>query len=185
MANERGNVFVGVTGYFMKLDPEEQVITSAEQEITGIDYGYISEDGIEITPNKSTENRRAWQNGDVVRVLTEEADISISLTLIEDKPETRELYYGSPEIDGKTIWNPSNSVRGRFALAVVDPNAAGGKTFRRLYVFDAEVSSTEATTIANNELLGYGITLQVLGSAEVFSTVIDESEVDPEEGTED
>lgn len=176
MATDRGNVFVGVSGFFMKLDPADQVITSADQELTGIDYGYVSDEGVEITPEKSTTNVQAWQNGDTVRVLTEESNVSISMTLIEDKPETRELYYGAPEVDGKIIWNPSNSVRGRFALGVIDPNTSGGETYRRLYVFDGEVSSTEAITLANNELLGYGVTLQVLGQAEVYFGSFDPEE---------
>lgn len=173
---DKNNVFVGVTGKFLKLDPRNQVITSADQEITGIDYGYLSEDGIEISNDKSTENRSAWQNADIVRTLTTEASTTFTFTIIEDTQNARELYFGSAETGGKITWNPAASAEGRFALAVEDPTANGGRSYKRLFVFDGTVSSVEPITIANSEVIGYGITITTLGATEVFTSVVEEDE---------
>lgn len=167
---DKNNAIVGFTGSLVKLDPEDQVVTSSTQTLTGVDYGYISEDGVEITNDKSTTDKKVWQENEVIRTLTDEASITFAMTLVETTDATSELYYGSaPDEDGVVVWSPSNSVRGRFALTVIDPSRAGGQDVAIRYVFDGQVSATEAITVSATEFVQYGVTIKVLGSVQVFN----------------
>lgn len=161
---------VGFTGSLVRLDPEDQEITSSTMEVQGIDYGFVSEDGIEISNDRSTTDKKVWQENEVIRTLTDEASITFAFALVETTSDTSELYYGSkPDENGVIEWSPSDSVRGRFALTVIDPSRAGGQDVALRYVFDGQVSATESITVSTSEFVQYGVTLKVLGKVKVYN----------------
>src|SRR5690606_36981662 len=80
------NVRVAVTGAVMVGPTTAPAPTDADTSPTGFDdLGYISEDGVTETRERSTEQLRAWQNADVLREVVTEASISYTFRMVETK----------------------------------------------------------------------------------------------------
>lgn len=160
MATVASNVRVAVTGAIMLGGPEATTPEGTGTELTGWDdLGYLSEDSFEITPETSSEDLKAWQNGDVVRTVITEAKVTVKFTMIETKKETVELYWGSEvtqtETEGSWEIRPS---------AVLDPkpmviDVIDGAELMRYWFAAAQVTEREALTGPNGEIFGYGVTV--------------------------
>lgn len=161
MTLTKENVRIAVSGRVCLLPADHEPITSATQELPEgtIDLGYLSEDGVTITRDRSTENITAWQHSAVVRTLTTEASVSYSGTAIEDSPAVREFWYGSPEVDGHIEWNPSNAFRGAVVIDALDKDAAGNTYHIRHYIKDAENTETGEITLVSTGAVSYPWTL--------------------------
>lgn len=121
------------------------------------DVGYISDDGVTETRDRSTDTIVAWQNSDTVRTVVTDSSISVQFTGIETNQNMVELFYGSAvtTTDGSVEIVPSDSGgRRSFVLDYVD----GNKTVR-LYLPNAEVSEVGDLTVAAGEAVGYDVTI--------------------------
>jgi len=82
--------------------------TSAVSALTGFTgTGYISDDGVEVAPERSTKDIAAWQNGKIVRTVVTEAKTVYKFTLIETTKAPSSLPTVSP--------SPSPSLRARMS----------------------------------------------------------------------
>ena len=100
MALVAENVRVAVTGAVSVGPTSATAPTDADSPLTGFDdLGYVHEDGVTETRERSTEQLRAWQNADILREVVTEASMSYTFRLVETKKETVELYYGGT-VDG-------------------------------------------------------------------------------------
>src|SRR5690606_25138384 len=91
MALVSENVRVAVTGAVMVGPTSASAPTDADTPPVGFDdLGYISEDGITETRERSTDQLRAWQNADVLREVVTEASISYTFRMVETKAERSE-----------------------------------------------------------------------------------------------
>lgn len=161
---DASQVSVAITGAISKIS-EETVITSANTDVSGegtVNYGFISDDGISITTDTSTNNIVAWQNSAVVRVATTEASTSYEFTLLQNSKESRELYYGATEVAGKILYKPSQMTRGRFVIDYVDTAyGANGEILIGRHVLNrAQITSRGDIVLQNGEPVGYTVTLQ-------------------------
>jgi hypothetical protein len=169
MANTADNVVVGITGSVSVGATTLTAPTSATSVLTDFtELGYISSEGVTFSPDKSSTDIRAFQNGDLVRSVITESTVTYSFMLLETTQAAIELYFGSAMVDGKISYNASNTGgRQSFVIDVVD----GAKNIRH-YVPTGEVLSVEAQTISNGEALGFGVTLTAYAtegvSVEIF-----------------
>lgn len=161
MALNKENVRISVTGAVYLLPDGHAPITSANQQLPAgtVELGYISEDGVTITRDRSTENITAWQHSAVVRTLTTEASVTYAGTCIEDSKEVREFWYGSPEVNGHIAWNPANAFRGAVVIDALDKDARGNTYKIRHYIPDAENTETGDISLVATGTVSYPWTL--------------------------
>lgn len=169
MALDSGNVDVAVTGA-VAFAP---VATAAPADANTVlpaawrQVGYISDDGVVETRDRSTDTIVAWQNADVVRVVTTESSITVQFTAIETNPDSIALYYGAEvdAVDGSVDIVPADS-GGRRSLVV---DYLDGAKYVRLYVPEAELTETGDLTLASGDPAGYDMTLTGYPSASLLS----------------
>ena len=116
--------------------------------------GYVSEDGIVRTPERTTEDIKAWQGGTIVRTVVTEAKVLFAFTLIETSKAAVEFAFGS------TV--TQSAAEGTYSA---DPGATGGRRSFVLDVveganprrepFEGELTSLGATTFAAGEPVAY------------------------------
>jgi hypothetical protein len=126
--------------------------------------GYVSEDGVTVTQPDAADITilHAWQNGAAVRTLTGTTDDvpTVSFSLLETTAATLALYYGVA-VSGQT------GTEGAF---VVDATAArsyasflidvvDGSALKRIYVPYGLITSVEDQVYANQEAIGFGVTI--------------------------
>src|SRR5690606_29807824 len=111
-----------------------------------------------------TNNIIAWQNAEVVRVVTTESSLTVSFTMIESNPNSLELYYGSAvnTTDGSIEINPGESGgRRSFVVDYVD-----GDKLVRLYIPEGELTETGESVLSSGEAVGYEVTITGYPSAD-------------------
>lgn len=166
---DASNVVVGVTGKVWVGATSATAPTASDSVLTGFtDLGFVSADGLSITPEKSTSGINAWQDSALVRTVVTESSLTYSFMLLETTEDAIELYFGSALTAGKIQVNPaSTGGRRSFVFDIID----GDKVIRH-YVPAGEITAVEAQTVAAGDAMGYGVTLtayQTSGrSADVF-----------------
>lgn len=145
-----GAVYVGPSGATAPTD------ASATLAATLKDLGYVSEDGVTETRERSSETVRAWQGAAKVRDVVTESAMTYTFALIETKKETVELFYGSlVDANGAISIDPSKTGgRQAFVIDVID-----GDSFIRIWVADGEVTEVGDQVYASGEPIGYEVTI--------------------------
>jgi len=160
MALTASNVKVGVTGSVWVGPTTAAAPTSSVSTLTDFtELGYVSPDGLEETRDRSSNQIRAWQNGDLIREVVTESTATFKFMLMETTKAVIELFYGS------TVSGTTTS-----AVVSVNPSATGGKksfvfntvdgtSVHRTYVPTGEVLAVEPVTASTGEVIGYGVTV--------------------------
>lgn len=158
MANTPKNVEVATSGQAYSV-ADITAITSATSPLTAaLDFGLISDDGPEITPESTSTPINAWNAGGAVRTLKTEALVKIKITFLEGNDLVSKHYYGSSPVAGKTQWDPAKSVRGPIVLDLFDNAFQDGEVELIRYVFpDCEVTAVDAIAINGTTAMQYGI----------------------------
>lgn len=179
MATNSANVRVAVTGEVLVGLTSATAPTGTGGTTTGFNgLGYVSEDGVTETRDRSSDDIKAWQNAATVRTVVTDANLTYSFTLIETKKETVELYYGATVTeaasDGSFVIVPSNTGgRKSFILDVVD-----GSELIRTYIPQGEVTEVGDRVYASGEPIGYEVTITAYtdstlgGAAKVWATAL-------------
>lgn len=179
MALDASKVRVAVTGEVSVGATTATAPTGTSGALTGFTgLGYVSEDGVTESRERSTEDIKAWQNGAVVRTLVTEGSLTYQLALIETKKETVELAYGTTvtqtATDGNYVIVPTNTGgRKSFVIDIVD-----GAQIKRIYIPEGEVTEVGETVYANGEAIGYEVTIAAYpnttigGNAKVWDTAL-------------
>lgn len=157
MALDSSNVRVAVTGAIYAGPTSTTAPTSAVSVVAGLDdLGYVGEDGVTETRDRSSEKIRAWQHGATVREVVTEGDFTLTCVLLETKKETIELYYGGTvAADGSIVINPTETGgRKSFVVDVIDD-----EDFIRTYIKEGEVTEVGDQVYANGEAIGYEVTI--------------------------
>jgi hypothetical protein len=157
MANAADKVVVGMTGRVFVGPTGTAAPTSSESTLNSAfkELGYISQDGVTFSIEKSTNRIIAWQNADIVREVVTEASVQYSWKMLESNQEAIELYFGTAMDDGLIELVPSaTGGRKSFVIDIVD----GDKVIRH-YVPSGEVVSVEEIQIANGEPVSYGVSM--------------------------
>jgi len=157
MALTANNVVVGVTGAVYAGPTATAAPTSASSALAAgfVDLGYVSEDGVTITPDRSTASVRAWQNADLIRESVTESTLTYKFMLLESSAAVMATYFGTAAVSGKTAYSPSSTGgKQSFVIHIVD-----GATKHRHYIPVGEILSVEPLSVKNGEPVGYGVTV--------------------------
>lgn len=171
------NVRVGVTGGVYRGPTGTAAPTSTTTALTGFtELGYVSEAGIREQRSITSDEIKAWQNGDTVRTVVSDATVTFQFTLIETTLVTLEAFYGGTATTGV----------GEGSIAIV-PSATGGRAAwvidvidgaekRRIHIEEGEITDRGEITYASGEPIGYEITITAYPvdgvAATVFSTAL-------------
>lgn len=160
MAQTAANVRVAVTGGVYRADSDTPSLPNdAIAALTGYtEQGYVTEDGITQTIDSDTEDIRAWQNGDTVRVVQTSHALTYALSLMETTGTTLETFYGNFDDlgggEGVTEVRASQGVRGAWVLHVID-----GDHLIRIVIPDGEVTERGDVEYVNGNAISYPITI--------------------------
>ena len=167
------NVRVAVTGawYTAPLSAAAPTGPASQLATEYKDLGYVGEDGITETRDRSTNQIRAWQNAALVREPVTESSITYAGTLIETNRDVLEAYYGvAVAADGSIKIDPGKT--GGRKKAVID--IIDGDQLIRIYVPSGEVTEVGDQVFANGEPIGYEITMtgySVTVGGETYSAI--------------
>lgn len=159
MALVSSNVRVAVTGAVYVAPTGTAAPTAADSTLNVAfkDLGYVSEDGVTETRDRSTDQIKAWQNADLVREVVTDSAYTLACTLIETKEDVVELFYGASVdgTDGSIDIVPSTTGgRKSFVVDVID-----GTDLIRTYLPSAEITEVGDQVYASGEPIGYEITI--------------------------
>lgn len=160
MALDSSNVRVAVTGAVYRGPTGTAAPTAADSSLNVAfkDHGYVSEDGVTETRDRSTNQIKGWQNADLVREVVTDSAYSLTFTLIETKLETVELYYGAT-VDGSdgSIDIVPSATGGRYSFVV---DLIDGDDLIRIYLPSAEVTEVGDQVYQSGEAIGYQVTVK-------------------------
>lgn len=97
MAVSAANVKVATTGKVW-LAPFGTALPTGTQATPNVAFkqlGYIDENGVTESQGNSTNKIKAWQNGDTVRVVQTEHDLTYHFTAEETNPTVLAAFYGN------------------------------------------------------------------------------------------
>jgi hypothetical protein len=148
-----GEVYVGAT----TATPPSDADTAPGAGFKGL--GFVSEDGVTETRDRSTTDIKAWQNAATVRTVITDATLTYQFTMIETNPDTVALFYGAAitgSADDGTFDIVPASTGGRksFVIDVID-----GDELIRTYVAQGEVTEVGDRVYASGEPVGYDVTI--------------------------
>lgn len=152
------NVRVAVTGAVYSGPLGTPMPASAKATVTGMkQLGFVGEDGVTESRERSSDAIRAWQNSAIVRESVTEASISYGMTLLESSREVLELFYGTPvgtsgEID---IDPASTGGKKAFIIDVID-----GQEAIRIWIPEGEILEVGEQAYKAGEAIGYEITIK-------------------------
>lgn len=156
MALDSTKVRVAVAGEWLVGPTTATPPATAAAATTGYTgLGYVSEDGVERTPDAPKDDIIGWQNGAVVRVVTKgAAKTTYKFTLIETNKDTIEFAFGTTVTQTAT--------EGTYSA---DPAATGGRKSHILDVidgaelrretFEGELTKLGATKFAGGEPIAF------------------------------
>ena len=158
MALTPAQVRVGTTGAVYTAATTASAPTSATGTLTGFtDLGYISTDGVTETRDRSTNQIRAWQNGDLVREVVTEETATFQFMLLETSAATLAAFYGVAvnTSDGSITVSPGTTGgKKSFIIDVID-----GADAIRTYVPTGEILSVGDQVFQNGEPIGFDVTI--------------------------
>jgi hypothetical protein len=158
MATVSANVDVAVTGAFSFAPTSATAPTDATTAlpVDFQDVGYIGEDGVTETRDRSTTNIIAWQNADNVRSVVTESSITVQFVGIESNANMIGLYYGAEVATDGSVEIVPASTGGRRACVL---DYVDGDKLVRMYMPEAELLETGDLVMASGEPVGYDVTI--------------------------
>lgn len=161
MALTPAQVRVGTTGAVYTAATTATAPTSATGTLTGFtDLGYISTDGVTETRDRSTNQIRAWQNGDLIREVVTEETATFQFMLLETSAATLAAFYGVAvnTSDGSITVSPGTTGgKKSFVIDVID-----GADAIRTYIPTGEILSVGEQVFQNGEPIGFDVTVTAM-----------------------
>lgn len=171
MANDTKNVVAGrplSTGGVLR-GPLGTALPTDVTTAPGVAFkalGYVSEDGLTETVERSTDKIRAW-GGDTVKVVQTEYGVTYSFTLIEaTREDVLKAVYG----EGNVTTTPATPSAGALSTVVLNSDTLehaawifeikDGDARIRIVVPDGQVTEIGEVTYADGEAVGYEVTVE-------------------------
>jgi hypothetical protein len=130
-----------------------------------VELGYVSPDGVTETRDRSSNQIRAWQNGDLIREVVTESTAKFQFVLMESSKAVIEAFYGATTntTEGSLSINP-NSTGGKqsFVFDIID-----GTESVRVYIPAGEILEVGDQVFQHGEVIGYDVTVTAYPTAGV------------------
>jgi len=170
MANSAAKVVAGVplaTGGVLLGALTATAPTTAVSTLTGFSAaGYIGEDGVTETNERSTDRIRAW-GGDTVKVVQTEHNVTYQFTFLETlNADVLKAVYGEDNVTTTAAGvstgtlhevqvNSSTLPHKSYVFEVKDGDAK-----IRIYVPDGQITEVGDITYSDSEVIGYQVTVE-------------------------
>lgn len=162
MALNADNVRVGLDGR-LYIAPKG---TTAPTDVTAAwpagwdDFGYLSDDGVEMSYSTETDDINAWQSLTPIRKILTSVDMTLQFTAIELKTKTITLYFPSSTISTSggvsTLSIPSAPDPDERAIGV---EWVDGDLTNRLVIPRSEVTNRDSITLARSGAVALPMTV--------------------------
>ena len=128
--------------------------------------GFIGEDGITKTVNRTTEKIRDW-NRDTVIVLETEHDVTFRLTFLEAANANVLRYTHGPEnvtVEGTNVTVSESAGELPHFTAAFDMRGGDGKKMR-VFIPDGQVTSVGDVSFVKNDVIKYEVEIEAFADA--------------------
>jgi len=170
MANTASNVVAGVplaTGGILIGDLTAAEPSTAVSALTGFTAaGYIGEDGVTETNERSTDRIRAW-GGDTVKVVQTEHNVSYQFTFLETlNADVLKAVYGEDNVLTTAATASTGTLHEVQVNAATLPHKSyvfeikDGDAKVRIYVPDGQITEVGDITYSDSEVIGYQVTVE-------------------------
>ena len=128
------------------------------------DGGYVSSDGVTLTPDMSTSDINDW-SGALIRRVLEAFNGEISFTMIQSDAETFKMALGEGYVESKTADSShGNQVMAKFGAHLPDPEAwifkmKDGAARILIGLPNAQVTTMDEVTFNSTDPIGWAMTL--------------------------
>lgn len=157
MALDATKVVVAVSGAvsYAPLATAAPIDASTALNVAFKDVGYIGEDGVTETRDRSTDDIKGWQNAATVRTVVTDSTLTYEFTMIETTIRTQTLAYGVTATSSSVlITAAATGGRQSFVIDVID-----GPNLTRIYIPQGEVTEVGDTTYASGEPVSFPVTI--------------------------
>lgn len=167
------NVRVGVSGEISVGPTTSAAPTTTTSVLTGfLGLGYVGEDGITETVDRSTDDIIAWQNATTVRTVVTDAKTTYEFPLIETNKAVVEFVTGAivtqTATHGTYVADPAaTGGRKSFVFDIID-----GANLKRIYIAAGELTERGETVYASGEPVGYECTVTAYSAPQIFDTAL-------------
>lgn len=128
------------------------------------ELGYISEDGVSITPTTDVQDYFAWQNAMPIKTSLTSISMEVGFSMIQINQSTTALYFfgqaWSVAAGVATLSISSNP--GLDERAMVIEWTDDGSNLNRLYMPRGLITDRESMTLSRNDLVALGVTFKIL-----------------------
>lgn len=170
MANTAANVVAGTplaTGGVLIGDLTATAPTTAVSALTGFaGAGYIGEDGVTETNERSTDRIRAW-GGDTVKVVQTEHNVTYQFTFLETlNADVLKAVYGDDNVTTTAATASTGTLHEVAINASTLPHKSyvfevkDGAAKIRIYVPDGQITEVGEITYSDSEVVGYQVTVE-------------------------
>jgi hypothetical protein len=170
MANTAANVVAGVplaTGGVLLGALTAAAPTTAASTLTGFSAaGYIGEDGVTETNERSTDRIRAW-GGDTVKVVQTEHNVTYQFTFLETlNADVLKAVYGEDNVTTTAATVSTGTLHEVQINAAALPHKSyvfevkDGEAKIRIYVPDGQITEVGEITYSDSEVIGYQVTVE-------------------------
>lgn len=157
MALDSSKVVVAVSGAVSVAPTATAAPTDAATALNVAfkDMGYISEDGITETRDRSTDDIKGWQGSATVRTVVTDSTLTYEFTMLETTIRTQSLAYGATATSSAVLVSAAaTGGRQSFVIDVID-----GANLTRIYIPQGEVTEVGDTTYASGEPVSFPVTI--------------------------
>lgn len=166
MALNADNVVVAANGA-VYIAPEGTALptdATAALNVAFVELGYVSEDGVEITPEITVEGIPAWQSLSPIRNLLTEYAITAEFTLLEWKEESLTLAFGGGVFTDNLddTWDFLLPAPGEQTVYAMVIEGHDGTERYRLVLDRVQLEDTGAITLNKGEAAGLPVTVKAL-----------------------
>lgn len=157
--NATGGIAAGPVGTALPTD------ATTELDKALVRLGLVGEDGVTITRDRSTEDKRAW-GGLIARTVQSEFSETATTSFLEsDKAEVLKEVYGGGNV---TVVPGSSDTAGKITIKhneltldnrVFVFEMKDGKKRRRIVLPNAQITGTDDVQYVHSELISYAVTI--------------------------
>lgn len=164
MSTVAANVNVGYTGgvYFADTDTDLPTDATTTLDVDFVEVGYLGEDGITQSISESSQQIKAWQAGDIVRMMQTDQSVSYKFTMIESNSNTLAAYFGDDNYSaGVGTIKAGQMPRKAWVLYVVD-----GASKIRVVIPNGQITERGDVVFQTASAIGYTITIEAFPDSE-------------------